>query len=72
MLTQPNFHCIRYTAASALIFLDFFKVIAILVPQELSYFFDHHSEILHSNSIAFKTKPLKLTNSIELVVTIDK
>ena len=54
------------------LFWFFFKVIAILVPQELSYFSDHHSEILRSDSIAFGSKPYKLTNFIELVVTTDK
>ena len=50
-------------------FFHFFKVIAILVPEESSYFSDHHSEISCPNSFAFGRKLQKLTDFIDMVVT---
>ncbi len=50
-------------------FFIFFKVIAILVPEESSYFSDHHSEISRPNSFAFGRKLQKLTDFIDMVVT---
>ena len=55
--------------AWSFLFFIFFKVIAILVPEESSYFSDHHSEISRPNSFAFGRKLQKLTDFIDMVVT---
>ena len=60
---------ISFNGAWSYLISLFSKSLRFLVPQESSYFSDHHSEISRPNSFSFGRKLQKLTDLIDMVVT---